>query len=260
MENMKNIEAAKLVAERTNYLNKDILYLKNTVITEYDIKSAGFTVIKFRKLLPQEEILELEGVSKEERNIRIGKKILQYPKIGEEIINTLAEVRKKFIILNSILDYEILSIKKDAVFLIKKKPIVLLIDNMFEFREKKSYTSYCYINQKEFYYSAKDDSMDIKGIAEESKELQKEYLLKDIKKTISMSEKIPSDQLFSILKQYRSKYLNRKLNKEVYRDVSDGKFLMNGYFLDSISEEELKDVDITQNYINYLIPLFKLFV
>ena len=45
------MEKSILIAEKTNYLNKDIQYLKNIQISEYDIKSAGFSVIKFQKLL-----------------------------------------------------------------------------------------------------------------------------------------------------------------------------------------------------------------
>jgi hypothetical protein len=249
------MEVAKLLAEKTNYLNKDILYLKNTTITEYDIKSAGFTVIKYKKLLPEEEIFELEKIDKEERNIRIGKRILQYPRIGEEIINTLAEVRKDFVVLNQIYENDILSIKKDAIFLIRKNPTVLKI-GMFEFRAKKSYTSYCYLNKKEFYYSSLEDSLELKGFTEENRNKQNDYLLKDIKKIMTMSEKLINEQLFVFLKQYRSKYLNRQLDIETYRDIETGKFSVDDYFMEDISKELLQSADISQNYINYLLPLF----
>jgi hypothetical protein len=249
-------EFARSLAEKTNYLNKDIIYLKNTQITEYDIRSAGFTVIKAKGLLPEEEILELEKVDKLQRNILIGKRILKFPKISEVIITTLEDIRKDFVVLNQLYEDDILSIKKDAMFIIKKNPQTLNI-GIFEFRQKVKYTSYCYINQKEFYFSSSTDTLDVKGISDEIRELQKDYLLKDIKKIISMSEKLSSDQLFVFLKQYRSKYLNRQLNKEVYRDMTNGKFSLNDYFLDSVSDDELIDVDISQNYINYLVPLFK---
>jgi hypothetical protein len=249
------MEVAKLLAEKTNYTNKDMVYIKNTSIVEYDIKSAGFTVIKFKKLLPQEEILELESIDKQERNIRIGKRILNYPKIGEEIINTLAEVRKDFVVLNEIYDNDILSIKKDAMFLIRKNPSSLKI-GMFEFRAKKSYTSYCYLNKKELYYSALDDSLELKGFTEEARTKQNDYLIKDIKRIMSMSEKLTNEQLFLFIKQYRSKYLNRQLSKETYRDIDTGKFSVDGYYMEEISDELLASVDISQNYINYLLPLF----
>jgi hypothetical protein len=253
------MELAKQLAEKTNYLNKDILYLKNTMITEYDIKSAGFTVIKNKKLLPEEEILELEQMDKEKRNIWIGKRILSFPKISEEIINGLSDIRKDFVVLNNILENEILSIKKDALFLINKNPNILKI-GIFEFRAKETFTSYCFINKKEFYYSSRKDEMEIKGISDESRNYHKNYILKDIKKIISMSEKLTADQMFTFLKNYRSKYLNRELNKETYRDLETNKFLVDGYYLEDISDEMLPSIDLSQNYLNYLLPLFNLIV
>jgi hypothetical protein len=250
------MDIAKNLAEKTNYLNKEIVYLKNTVISEYDIRSAGFTVIKFKKLLPQEEILELEKIDKDKRNVWIGKRILSFPKISEEIINTLSDIRKDFVVLNQINEEDLLSIKKDAIFLIKKIPAVLTI-GMFEFRSKGTFTSYLYINNKEFYYSSRNDKMEIKGLSEDVRNLQENYLLKDIRKIMSMSEKLTSDQMFLFLKQYRSKYLNRQLDKEAYRDMETGKYSVDGYYMDNISDEVFSDLDISQNYINYLVPLFK---
>ena len=252
-------ESAKQLMEKTNYLNKEILYLKNTPVVEYDIKSAGFTTIKAKKLLPEDVIADLERLSKDQRSIYIGKQILRYPKIGEELINTLIDVRKDFAVLNEIEEDHVLSIKRDAIFLIKKNATHLNI-GQFEFRPKGVYTSYCYINGKEFYYSSKDDTLDVKGIPEETKAKQEDYLLKDIKKIIAMAEKLTSDQLFLFLKQYRSKYLNLKLDREVYRDMETGMYSVNGYLLENIDDEMLKGIDISQNYISYLVPLFKLLI
>jgi hypothetical protein len=245
-----------LIAEKTNYLNKDITYLRNTVITEYDIKSAGFTVIKTKNLLPSEEILELESIDKLERNVRIGKRILQYPKISEEIINTLSDVRKDFSILNKIEVDNVLAIKKDAMFIIKKKAEILDIRG-FEFRKKETYTSYLYLNKKEFYYSSLTGHMDVKGLHEESKILHENYLLKDIKKFMEFGEKLTDTQMYNALKTYRSKYLNRELPIDTYRDIETGKFSVGEYQLDSVSNEMLASVDISQNYINYILPLIQ---
>jgi len=255
----ESVKLAQEIAEKTNYLNKDIVYLKNTNITEYDIASAGFTVIKFKKLLPEAEIAELEKVSKYERNVRIGKRIIQYPNISIEIIQTLEKARKAFVLVNEILPEEILTIKKDAIFLIKKVPTIFQIKE-FLFREKGNYTSYCYINKKEFYYSSTTETLDIKGFSQKVNEEQKEYLIKDIKNFLRLSEKITSDQMFSILKSYRAKYLNRELNKESYRDLDSGMFRIGDFSIDSISQENLADIDISQNYINYLVPLFNILV
>jgi hypothetical protein len=249
-------EFAKHIAEKTNYLNKEIVYLKNTRITEYDIRSAGFTVIKSKRLLPQEELEMLDKMEKHERNVWIGKRILKYPKISEEIINTLAQVRSDFVVMNRIREEDILSIKKDAIFLIKATPEFLKVGD-FEFRPKAAYSSYLYVNQKEFYYSSGNDTMDIKGVPEEAKAQQEKFLLRDIRKVLSMGEKLTSDQMFTFLKQYRSKYLGRQLEPGTYRDLESGMFSVDGYAMDSVSQETMSGLDISQNYIKYLVPLFR---
>lgn len=129
------------IAEKTNYLNRDITYLKNIPITEYDIKSAGFSVIKFKKLMPESEIQKIENMDKHDRNVYIGKRIIKEPKINEEILKTLEKVRKAFVFVNKIEAEEILSIKKDAIFIIKKQPTELTIKDAFLFRRKGQYSS-----------------------------------------------------------------------------------------------------------------------
>lgn len=249
---------AKELVERTNYLNKDIEYLKNVNISEYDIRSAGFTTLRYKKLLPSDEIKKLEEMTNDIRNVYIGKQIRKHPKIGEELINTLIDVRKDFVVLNQIMEDDILSIKKDALFIIKKEPQHLLVKEMFEFRPKKKYTSYAYINGKEFYYSASEDVLEIKGISKEFQEKQKDYLIADMKKIFEMSEKLMPDQIFAYLQRYRTKYLARQLNKNIYRQLDTGNFVVRGdYKMDNLPDRLIDDVDIVYNYVNYLIPLFR---
>jgi len=252
--------AAIKLMERTNYLNKDIEYIKNTKIVEYDIRSAGFTTLRYKKLLPSDIIDKLEKMPNKDRNIYIGKQIRKHPNIGEELINTLIDIRKDFAMLNDIEEADVLSIKKDALFLIKKDPKALVIREIFEFRAKDEYTSYCYLNNKEFYYSAYTEKLTVKGIGKENQELQDAYLLKDIKNILKMAEKLMPDQMFAYLKKYRSRYLTRELDKNTYRNLDTGEFSINGYKLKDLPDDLLDDIDIVYNYINYLIPLFRLLV
>ena len=81
-------EEALRIAKSTLYLNKNLSYIKNVSIVEYDIKSAGFSVIKEKKLLPEKVITKLEGMKKEDRNIAIGKYQKSIPTLSKEIVNT----------------------------------------------------------------------------------------------------------------------------------------------------------------------------
>ena len=46
--------------------------------------------------------------------------------------------------------------------------------------------------------------------------------------------------------------LKEKLDKETYRDLDTGMFKLRDYGMENISDEDLQEIDITQNYLNYL--------
>lgn len=242
-------------AEKTNWTNKEIVYLKNVRITEYDIKSAGLSVIKFRKLISEKEILKLEAMDKHKRTVKEGLLQKSNPKIAEEIIDTLGKARKAFVYINDIYEEDVLSIKKDAIFVINIIPKQTIIKDYFNFRKKNIYTSYINLNGKEFYYNSNEDKLDVKGLPEESKLLQENFFLNDIKKFLKINEKINQEGIYKLLKSYREKYLNRELPIDTYRELSNGKFRVGNYLLDNIDPEMLSVIDITQNYLNYFIPL-----
>ena len=256
--NNQPVNPALKIAENTNYLNENYQYLKNVSIAEYDIRSAGFSVLKFRKLLPENELLELEKLDKHTRTVKEGLLQKEHPKIAEEIINTLSKVRQAFVLLNKIDTDNILSIKKDAIFVINQVPQTLVIKDIFEFRKKGVYTSYLQLpGKKEFYYNAREDRLDVKGIIKDASILQENYILKDIKNFLRSGEKVSSDILFTLLKNYRSKYLNRELPIETYRELDSGYFRFRDFQLKNINPDMLEDIDISQNYMNYILPLIQ---
>lgn len=242
------------ILNNTNYINKDIQYLKNVNISEWDIHSAGLSVIKYYKLLPDDLISSLEKMDKHSRTVKEGKLQKENKELAKKIVDGLCNVRLAFGVANSLNENQILSIKKDAIFLINaiiKKPS---INDIFVFREKGQYTSYINLNNREFYLSV-DGSLDVKGISSDVKEKQKDYFLNDIRKILMAGEKLSADQLYIMIKSYRSKYLNRQLNIETYRDLSSGCFSVGRYDLDAVSSDMINDIDISQNYLNYIVPL-----
>lgn len=266
---MTGNEEAIRIAKSTLYLNKNLSYIKNVSIVEYDIKSAGFSVIKEKKLLPEKVITKLEGMKKEDRNIAIGKYQKNIPTLSKEIVDTLSEVRQAFVQYNDIKPEEILSIKKDAIFLINKKPKYLKFGENFIFRPKDSFTSYIYLNDLEVFYSSIDKKLVVKnfksmrnavveyGESADDFDPNKEPLFLDIKRFLALSEKSNKDVLFEALKNYRSLYLNRELPKETYRDVETSWYFYRGKQFKYCTEEMFNEIDISSNYINYLRPLFE---
>ena len=59
--------------EKSNWFNPKIEYLFNSLIYEYDMRNAGFSIIREFGLLPSSEILRLEKLEKSIQTIEIGK-------------------------------------------------------------------------------------------------------------------------------------------------------------------------------------------
>jgi len=259
--------SAIALGNKTLYLNTDIDYIKDILISEYDIKSAGFSVIKYKKLLSEDIINELEKMSKEKRNIKIGKFMKEDVNLIKEVNATLAEVRKEFIRLNNLEEHDILSIKRDAIFVIKKQPTNLVIFDYFVFRPKDVFTSYMYIDNKEFYYSSINKEFLIKGLSN-NRDMQfgekiddinyeNEPLLKDIKRFMSLGEKLSKEELYKQLTTYKRKYVNRQLDKKTYRNLITGCYSYKGFQVKDIDDALLNDIDITYNWVTYIIPLIQ---
>lgn len=242
------------LANKTNYLNKEIAYLKNVQIIEYDIHAAGFSVLKFKKVLDKETEAEWENLDKHTRTVKEGLLQKNNPEISKLIIDTLAKVRQFFCVANNVKPENILTIKKDAVFLINKTANILTVKDIFEFRNKNKYTSYINLSGIEFYYDSERDILDCKGVSKLVPE-NNEFLMA-MKRILAAGEKLDSNSLFTVLKNYRNKYLNRELPIEAYRDILTGRFRIGKYTLENASEDMLKSIDITQNYMNFLVPLF----
>lgn len=242
-------------AKKSNWKNPDILYLKNCKITEWDIKSAGLSVLKFRKLLPDDELKNLEALPKNKRTYKEGMLQKKNPKIAEEIVETLEKVRQYFAAVNNIYINDVLSIKKDAIFLINKTPQITKIKEFFEFRQKGVFTSYIRIDNKEFLYNTYSGEYSVKGFSEDILKFQEKFFIGDILNFLKLSEKVRPENLYKIMSSYREKYLNRKLPKETYREMISGKFRMNNYLMDEIDDDMINDIDISQNYLQFFVPL-----
>ena len=170
------------------YLNKDIENIVSKEIIEYDIKSAGFNLIKRFKLLSDSQINYLESLNRESRHRAIGLIERDDKSLSEKLNKCFEKVRKEFFEANDIDEDEILSIKKDAIFCLKRCHN-LQFDNV-EFVEKNVYTSYYYLAKNEFYVG--NNTLDVKGISDDKLTLHRDYMV---------------DFLFNIFKMFEVAFL-----------------------------------------------------
>jgi hypothetical protein len=254
---MNSVEEAEQLVEKSNWTSKALVYLKNVKITEYDLKDGGLSVITEYNLLTPDVIAKLKAIEKEKRNIVIGKLQAKYPKLSEEMVVGFKEARKAFVIRNSISSDKILSIKKDALFIINGINVQEQITPNLLFRGKNMYSSYLNLNKREFYFSPFNQDLDIKGLSEDVISKQSEYLLKSIKTFMRLAEKVQKDVLFDTLKDFQAKYLSKELDPEYYRNLDTGKFLFGEYEMDECFADWKGTLDISYNYINYVLPMIK---
>ncbi|MFN4245856.1 MAG: hypothetical protein ACK4F9_06920 [Brevinematia bacterium] len=245
-----------------NYLNKDIVLLVNREITEYDMESAGFNIIKNFNLLPLEEIYKLEKMDKKSRHIEIG----MIQKQNKELVSKMSEMfiylRKKFIEENKLNDEDILSIKKDAIITLKRCKNTYI--EGITFREKNIYSSYYYINKYEFYYNK--TQLHVKGINDEKLKLHENYMLEFIKTYAKMNEISPKKRTVKFVVDFSKFYKNKQLEIGFYRELNNQSlYRLKDVYFDGefIGVENIKDknyVDISYNYLNYIVPLSSLLI
>lgn len=262
--------ADKLV-EKDIYL-EPISYIKNTKITEYDIKSAGFNIIREFKLIDEEAINTLESLDKTTRTIQIGKLMMKDAELSKTLTEKFAEVRKMFVIKNNIQEEDILSIKKDAIFIIQKTPQILKFGTFIEFVPKNVYTTFAFANGIEYYYSGYTKQLDIKNFKKDfniellvetsgesfETQIEKHPLILKIKHFLALSEKLSQKDIYNTLLRFRKQYINKELDLEYYREIQTGLFsLLNSDMTIKFASDDLKHkIDISRNYLEFLMPFF----
>lgn len=245
----------------------DIDYIISKNIIEYDMKNAGYNLIKFFNLLPDDKIDYLNSLNKYNRTIQIGLYSRDDKKFASELTKSFSKLRKIFFDENNLENKNILSIKKDAIFVIGKECKKTKFKNI-EFVKKNKYTSYHRFDNIEMYYRSLNNSLDIKGINNELL-YQNEDFLSFLKKAFYLIETDNDKQFISFMKKFIKKYKERNLDINFYRELSpDSVFVLNenvigssDYLKIGISNSNIKieDLDISYNYKKYILPLLQRF-
>lgn len=225
-------------AQKSVWFNDNIQYLFDSEIIEYDISDAGMSLIKEYKLLPDDEIKRLLNIEKGfNRHKEIGLLQKYNSEFSKQLANRFADIRYLFINTNNLSDEDIISVKKDAFFIIgnvKKTKF-----GKIEFKSKNSYSSYIrFINIQnlEIYYS--DSKYDIKGIGDRALNRHRLYLLNfiiSIIKGIENKSTSVKRKFINFINDYKA----MKLDDEYYLEFNNKSIDINPIF----------------NYKNILIPL-----
>jgi len=245
------------------YINKAYSIIINASIVEYDIKSANTSVMEYYNLLPQTRIDMIKSLSKQERVVKIGKMMGKNLDFSKKLEASFNDILEEFLKCNNLSkEDDIISIKRDAAFVLNKVPKIIDFGDCVHFLPKNSYTSYLYINGYEIYYSL--NKIDVKGISDEVIASRDIGMLDFFKEFFEIAEgsnySVPELSIY--LQEFVTLYKSRELDKSYYREfnseavyrirVGDREVL-----LKSISDSNIDDIDISYNYINIILPLIR---
>lgn len=225
---------------KSTWLNPNIEYLFNNEIIEYDMKDAGFTIVKFYKLVPPEEIKRLERLEKGERNRAIGKLQIGNKELSKALSDKFAEMRTLFVSANKLTDDDIISVKKDAIFTIG--PCQQIKFGKVEFSAKNRYSSYLRLTENmniELYYA--DGEIDVKGIGDHGINRHRLYFLTFFQKLFSDLES-KNVSLKRYIKKFVDDYKGGNLDPEFYVEFNNMS----------------RDVNPMYNFQKVIIPIIQL--
>ena len=226
-----------------------INYLFNNYIREYDISKANISVLYSKGAISEYVYDTLYNSDRMTRQTYIGMAIKRNPELQDILSNGIIEYKQKLFESNNIQDFDIVSIKNDAVFIMNKIPSILSFDRV-TFSHKNTYTSFMKLNELEVYYGK--NVIDIKGIKDHDLQFFHMEFLNIIITYLEFMQRSAKQALDYITDIIRS-YVNRELPIEAYRrfrSSSDYVFTTNNLaYTVNILDEKYKDmINIDHNF------------
>lgn len=224
-------------------------------IFEYDITKANISILLAMNMISIDMYHKLAAMNGIERKINVGLLEKANPDLKQALESGFAEARRLLVMNNDIQDNEIISIKKDALFVTR-----YLSNTEFgpiHFLHKNLYSMMARIDKIEFYYGyddiSKESVIDIKGIRDDILELHQEgwipFLCQIFYSLTHEQYGYAVECMVSVLKQYDT----LELPIEFYREFnfrSSFKILPTGYsefYVDRASEQDKASLDISYN-------------
>jgi len=239
-------------AIRLNYSIKSNYY---GMIYEYDLIDAGLSIIKKYELV--NDIQFIKELERMKNKVEKHKTISKIPFLAAKITKCLKDVLRDLYISNEIMPEEIISVKRDAVFLFRQ--IDKLTDNEYiKFRLANSYTGFTCYNNLEFFLS--NSKIDIKGNPDIDSDnvlilfiTRMFYLLSKKKYELALEESI----------EFKKDYLEFNIEDiRIYRTIdSRYTYIMNysadesfGITDDEYARNNINQLNIMFNYNTIIIP------
>lgn len=242
------------------YTNKTIPKVLDSEIVEWDIKSGNVSIMEYYQLHNQKVIDKLRKLPKEDRVKRVG--ILQRnPNFAKALENGFNKMMAEFIVTNQIPSENIISIKRDAIFVKNHAIAVNQFGTCVEFIPKNRYNHYLKIGNLQFFIGR--DKIDIKGLNDNVIPLHENGMLQFIRDVCK--EGHDYYRVNTYLKEFFTAYKKKELPFDYYREFNESslyRLIEMGYEFtqDNIEESDMDTLDISYNLKNIMIPVLQLFI
>lgn len=243
---------------KDRFENRNILYLFNKDITEYDIKSANTSISREFGLLPESKIKWLEGMDRGRRHTTVGTLQGSDKVFNEGLKNGFATCRKYFIEANDLERDDIISIRKDAIWTTRSCRFTEFGKNI-KFKEKQKFTSFIRLDKHtEIFYNP--GKIRVSGIDDNVVKKHENFMLDFISKWFHKMETEHPEEVIRYTRKFIDRYKRRELGVNYYRrfDRDAMIYLNDGTRYEEYWDEKVCDVEILYNLYNVLIKLVKI--
>lgn len=227
----------------------------NAFIYEYDLSKANISALRNENVIDDETYDRLYHADRMQRQIEIGlmeknnKEITKLKKKG------IQNAKRQLFASNQIQDWEVLSIKNDAVFIIGRELPYMSFGKYYNFVKKNTYTVFLKLMDIEIYYfdtmvnDGLQVSIDIKGINDELIPLHEHGMISLIIDVCSSIQRERPDITLRKLSEVYEKYIKRELPIDYYRELNYmSKYVFrspySSFYMDYIPQEQ------ASHYIN----------
>ena len=192
-------------------------------IAEYDIISAGYSIVVKYKLIDDAAMQSLIALKdkKFERNLLIGRLSMNND-LAMRVTRLIDKHITRFIKKNSISDQNIVSIKRDAVFMVAVATRIKLDTSGIKFKLANYYSGFIKIDRMEFYFLA--DDIVIKNSHADKTNL---FLTKVILQTFKMvQQNYPKNRIIDFLDKTQEAFISASLDTGFYKHLKTNEFLV----------------------------------
>ena len=209
------------VWKKTNYTTP-LRFIQNSIY-EYDIRKANISILLKCGVINQETYNEFMTMDKQERQIRIGLMQRNDPELKRVLESGFEEARRLLIESNSIELDEVISIKKDALFI--TRPLYQTSFGPIEFVLKNRYDLFLKTEcpKLEFFFgvdSEEESNLDVKGVKDEALPIHYDTWMTFLCHLFSHLLNNDIRSAISYLNDISKRYINRSLPIEWYREFN----------------------------------------